>query len=149
MARSAATQSNNSSIEGRTRVTELQLRLLALCKVKGLNWYLLARGAQRPGGLERLYAGQPVESSAEAVKAAMALSGCSSADRQAELAAAAQTELDKVERADVRVVTVLDEDYPSTLRLIWNLPPFLFVRGDSLLRPGWPPAWEKIINPED
>lgn len=110
------------------RVSELQLRLLALCKVKGLNWYLLAREAQRPGGLERLYAGQPVESSTEAVKATTVLRGCDSADRQAELAAAAQTELNKVAQEGVRLVTVLDEDYPSTLRLIWNLPPFLFVR---------------------
>lgn len=114
------------------RVSELQLRLLALCKVKGLNWYLLAREAQRPGGLERLYAGQPVESSTEAVKATAALSGYESADKQAELTAAAQVELDKVTQEGVRLVTVLDDDYPSTLRLIWNLPPFLFVRGQMV-----------------
>lgn len=126
----AATHSNISSIGSRMRVTELQRRLLALCKVKGLNWYLLAREAQRPGGVERLYAGQPIESSAEGVKAAAALAECGAADRQAELVDAAQAELDKVAHDDVRLVTVLDEDYPSTLRLIWNLPPFLFVRGE-------------------
>lgn len=30
----------------------------------------------------------------------------------------------------VRLVTVLDDDYPTNLRLIYNRPPFLFVRGE-------------------
>jgi DNA processing protein len=30
------------------------------------------------------------------------------------------------------LITVLDEGYPRTLRLIYNLPPFLFVRGELL-----------------
>ncbi len=45
--------------------------------------------------MEGLYAGQPVESSTERVKAATALAECGSADKQTELADAAQAELDK------------------------------------------------------
>jgi DNA processing protein len=40
-----------------------------------------------------------------------------------------QEEIDKIEHDDVRLVTVLDDSYPPTLRLIYNLPPFLFIRG--------------------
>ena len=43
-----------------------------------------------------------------------------SAVQQAELAAS----------NGARLVTVLDKEYPATLRLIFNLPPFLFVRGE-------------------
>jgi DNA processing protein len=46
--------------------------------------------------------------------------------------AAAQAELDKVTQEDLRLVTVLDEHYPSTLRLVWNLLPFVFLRGQVL-----------------
>lgn len=33
------------------------------------------------------------------------------------------------EEVGARLVTVLDEEYPANLRLVFNLPPFLFVRG--------------------
>ncbi len=33
------------------------------------------------------------------------------------------------EERGVRVITVLDEDYPTNLRQVYNRPPFLFVRG--------------------
>jgi DNA processing protein len=35
-----------------------------------------------------------------------------------------------LERDDVRLVTVLDDAYPTNLRLIYDRPPFLFVRGE-------------------
>jgi DNA processing protein len=35
-----------------------------------------------------------------------------------------------LESVGVSLVTVLDDDYPTNLRLIYNRPPFLFVRGD-------------------
>ncbi len=38
-------------------------------------------------------------------------------------------EVEKAAALGARLVTVLDHDYPATLRLIFNLPPFLFVRG--------------------
>lgn len=109
------------------RVTDQQLRLLALCKVKGVNWHLIARETQRPGGLDRLWAGSPVEASVEAVKAAEAIRAIAGA--QDEYAAAARAELDKVSQGDVRLVTVIDNGFPPNLRLVHNPPPFLFVRG--------------------
>lgn len=109
------------------RPTDAQLRLLALCKVKGVNWYLIAREAQRPGGVDRLWAGTPLEGSKQAVEAADLLTeAAATLDQYAE---AAQAEVDKIRADDVRLTTVIDEDFPPTLRLIPNAPPFLFVRG--------------------
>ena len=110
-------------------LTTDQVRLLGLCKVKGLSWHLIAREAQRPDGLDRLWSGTPVESSPEATKAAGLLAEHRSGDQQAELRSAVQQQLDKIQHNDVRLVTVIGDGYPSTLRLIYNLPPFLFIRG--------------------
>jgi DNA processing protein len=41
----------------------------------------------------------------------------------------AESILEQAEARGVQVVTVLDEEYPSSLREIYNRPPFLFVRG--------------------
>ncbi|WP_018686853.1 DNA-processing protein DprA [Actinokineospora enzanensis] len=109
------------------RLTEQQLRLLALCKVKGVAWYLIAREAQRPGGVDRLWNASPLESSADAAKAVEALTPIGGAFE--DYAAQAQAEVDKLRHDDARLITVLDDDFPPTLRLIPNAPPFLFVRG--------------------
>jgi DNA processing protein len=111
------------------RLAKHQVRLLALCKVKGVSWHLIAREAQRPDGLDRLWSGTPVESSPDATKAAGLLAEHRSGDQQAGLRAAVQEEIDKIQHDDVRLVTVIDDGYPPTLRLIYNLPPFLFIRG--------------------
>src|SRR5690606_27236866 len=55
--------------ESRMRITEHQARLLALCRIKGISWYLLAREAQRPDGIDRLWHGETIEQSAEAANA--------------------------------------------------------------------------------
>lgn len=109
------------------QLTKQQLRLLALCKVKGVNWHLIAREAQRPGGVDRLWDVAPLESSVDASKAVEALKPA--APSYEDYAAQAQAEVEKLRHNDVRLTTVLDEDFPSTLRLIPNAPPFLFVRG--------------------
>ena len=112
------------------RITQDQLDLLALCSIKGIDWWLLAREAQRPDGLERLLAGEVTEHTPEAQDAARLI-----ADNRLELhehRAAAQREVDRAAQAGAELVTVLDSGYPRTLRLIWNLPPFLFVRGSLL-----------------
>jgi len=106
---------------------EQQRSLLALCTVRGAHWNVIARAAQRPGGLERLIAGELAEKSLDAERTAEALAGL-----RGVLAA-------QLERADcaieaaaavgARLITVLDDDYPANLRLVYNLPPFLFVRG--------------------
>jgi DNA processing protein len=38
--------------------------------------------------------------------------------------------IDRYEEQGIRVITVLDEDYPLNLRQVYNRPPFLFVRGE-------------------
>jgi hypothetical protein len=74
--------SNKGSMGVRIRLTEHQVRLLALCKVKGVSWNLIAGEAQRPDGLDRLWSGTPVESSPEATKAAGLLAAYRSSDKQ-------------------------------------------------------------------
>ncbi len=41
-----------------------------------------------------------------------------------------ETQILELGREGVSLVTVLDEDYPDNLRLVYNRPPFLFVRGE-------------------
>lgn len=106
---------------------EQQRSLLALCAVRGADWSVIARAAQKPAGLERLIAGELTEKSSDAVRTAKAL---------ADVKVLNSTYLDRADRAvenaaavRARLITVLDDDYPTNLRLIYNLPPFLFVRG--------------------
>ncbi|WP_405146448.1 DNA-processing protein DprA [Sphaerisporangium sp. NBC_01403] len=109
------------------RITEEQARLLAICMVKGVSWHLIAREAQRPEGLARLWAGEIVESSPEATKArALIRQSIPDLDHYLE---AAEQQAGRAVAGGAHIVTVLDPDYPATLRLIFNLPPFLFVRG--------------------
>jgi len=114
------------------QLTDDQARLLALCRIKGVNWYLLAREAQRPNGLNRLWAGELTEQSVESENAASAIRAVSQDELTAGLDQAAES-MQRAESVGARLVTVLDEDYPTNLRLVFNLPPFLFVRGE--LRP--------------
>lgn len=112
------------------------LRLLALCAVrvdgKSLDWSMLARVAST-GGLNELYEGRvPVtESSTARAKTTpmlreglKQLSACE--DRVSE-------ELELAESVGASLVTVFDKDYPSNLRLVPDLPPFLFYRGSLRL----------------
>jgi DNA processing protein len=102
--------------------------LLALCAIQGTSWYAIARGAQEPDGLERLLAGDAVEQSTEALETAQAIRA--GADELPTLVERAASEIEEArEKAGAELVTVLDDDYPANLRLIFNLPPFLFVRG--------------------
>jgi DNA processing protein len=113
-------------------MTQEQLDLLALCRIKGIDWYLLAREAQRPGGLERLLAGQVTENTLDAQQTArLILAAHDTLDGHR---AAAQAQIDRAAEIGAKLLTVLDPDYPRTLRLIFNLPPFLFVRGHLLER---------------
>jgi hypothetical protein len=122
------------------RPTKHQLRLLALCKVKGVSWHLIAREAQRPDGVDRL--GREPRSSPRRMRPQPRGSYWSTcpADQQATLHAAVQQEIDKVQHKDVRLVTVIDNGYPPTLRLIYNLPPFLSsaVPSPTLTCAAWP-----------
>jgi DNA processing protein len=103
--------------------------LLALCALPGVSWHAVARAALEPDGLQRLLSGEPTESSSEGTATALAVkAGLGELPGHVERA---RLEVeDAHEKVGAKLVTVLDEDYPANLRLIFNLPPFLFVRGE-------------------
>jgi DNA processing protein len=101
--------------------------LLALCRIKGVSWYLIAREARRPGGIERLVQGDFTEHTNETIAARAAIRAITHLD---ELRAEARNELESAAAEGISVTTVLDDDYPLNLRIIYNLPPFLFYRGN-------------------
>lgn len=103
------------------------INLLALCRIKGVSWYLIAREASRPGGLDRLLRGEVSEKSVEvsaACRAIVATRG--DMDRLRE---EAHGEITAARTDGISLTTVLDSDYPLNLRTIFNLPPFLFYIG--------------------
>lgn len=110
-------------------IEESPLTLLALCAIDGASWHVIARAAAQPDGLEALMAGEPLEHSKEASSTSALI--VMARDHLDENLARAREEVRLAEtRADARLVTVLDDSYPANLRLIFNLPPFLFVRGE-------------------
>lgn len=116
--------------------TEQQHDLLALCALGDgddkLDWSLLAREASRDGGLDQLLAGSIVERSAAADKARPVLRRLLDTGLDAARARVA-SELDAAAGVGARLVTVLDDGYPTNLRLISNLPPFLFLLGGDFI----------------
>jgi DNA processing protein len=108
--------------------TDAQLHILALCALEGTSWTAIARGAQKPGGLERLLAGEATETSSEGAATATAIAD-GRRDLTSRLDRARREVKEAHEAVGARLVTVLDDDYPANLRLIFNLPPFLFYRG--------------------
>jgi len=105
---------------------EMQSNLLALCAVDHVNWHVIAREAQHPSGLERLLRGDLAEKSKEARATQKLLAA---ADLDAARRRAAEEIRRGQEEVGAKLVTVLDDDYPANLRVIYNLPPFLFYRG--------------------
>lgn len=102
--------------------------LLALCRVPGISWYFVAREAQRPSGLNNLVGGRTSEKSVEAEQTLAILR-----EAEDELPAHRTWVRETIEACEadgIKLVTVLDEGYPANLRLIFNLPPFLFYRGE-------------------
>jgi DNA processing protein len=109
---------------------EMNLRLLALCSIDGVNWNVIAREALRSGGLARLLAGDVAEASRDGETTRARLrEGLESLDERVErMRELLRTTEDKVQ---ARLVTVLDRaEYPSNLRVIPSPPPFLFYRGE-------------------
>ena len=104
---------------------EMQSNLLALCAIDHVNWHVIAREAQHPGGLERLLRGDLAEKSKEARATQKLLAN---ADLDAARCRAAE-EIRRARDVAAKLVTVLDDGYPANLRVIYNLPPFLFYRG--------------------
>jgi DNA processing protein len=104
-----------------------QLRLMALCRIPGLSWFLVAREAQRPGGLDRLLRAEITEVSPEASEGEILLK--ENLYHLEEFVHDVEEGIAEALDVGAQLTTVLDDDYPLTLRTILNLPPFLFVRG--------------------
>jgi DNA processing protein len=107
--------------------TSDRIDLLALCRVKGVSWYFVAREAQRPGGLSRLTAGESTETGSEAAESVAKIREALP-DLDGHRTTVEQI-LVELEATGAGLTTVLDDDYPANLRLIYNLPPFLTYRG--------------------
>lgn len=107
--------------------------LLALCALHHegatVDWNLIARVAQSPAGLEALLAGDVPEDSHAGRKSLPVLRGALTSGGVEAARARVESELAAADRVKARLVTVLDEEYPSNLRQVPNLPPFLFYRG--------------------
>lgn len=101
--------------------------LLALCRVDGISWYFLAREAQRPGGLAALLDGQATEGGVDASRSLELIRAA--AERLPAHRDWVAAMLDGLAADGIGVTTVLDDDYPANLRLIYNPPPFLTYRG--------------------
>jgi DNA processing protein len=104
-------------------VTNDQRRLLALCAIRvdqeSVDWSLIARETQFPGGLDALWEGKVQEQSATAEAAQKVLRR--GLRKASDLYERVDAELAAAEVAGARLVTVLDDDYPANLRLIPNL----------------------------
>jgi DNA processing protein len=113
-------------------VSDTQRRLLELCAIRidreSVDWSLIARQAQLGDGLDLLWRGVVVEKSAAAQRSRPVL--LRGLQDQHSLAERVDSELGAASRYGARLVTVLDPEYPANLRLIPNLPPFLFIRGE-------------------
>lgn len=106
--------------------------LLTLCALrhedKHLDWSLIARESLRPDGIDALLAGEVLETSLAADQARHLLPLMLKERPRAEGRVAEELQL--ADTVGARLVTVIDDDYPTNLLLIPNLPPFLFVRGN-------------------
>lgn len=111
--------------------TNAQRDLLALCALRldkeSVDWSLIAREAVRPDGVARMLRGQVVEKSKAALKATDLLARV--LDQLPRAYERVDEEMGLAAERGAVLVTVLDESYPSNLRLIPNLPPFLFLMG--------------------
>lgn len=109
-----------------------RLRLLALCAIRdgkrGPDWNVIARQAQLDRGVALLYEGVVVERGKAAEQTREMLQA--HLDAMAPFEERAAAELLAAEKVGARLVTVLDDTYPVNLRLVPDLPPFLFYRGE-------------------
>jgi DNA processing protein len=102
-----------------------QAAVLALVRASAGEWYQTADVISEAGSARRLLDGETVIMSAEREQHARQLvSRVTLADL-----AQAQELIDRVTSQGVRLITIVDEDYPENLKLIFNRPPFIWVRG--------------------
>src|SRR5258708_6918669 len=116
---------------GRTMATKDDLiALLAACEAAQqakVPWWQIGRAAARLGSGTALLAEpwEPIDRWEHEV--AFALAHHLDADAQTRW----REQLERWEAADpgLRFMTILDEDYPANLRIVFNPPPFLVMRG--------------------
>jgi DNA processing protein len=120
-------------------ITEGQRRLLALCAIRvdgeGVDWNLIARQAQFDDGLDALWEGRIFETSAAAKRSVRTLRSGIRDHRP--LMERVEAEVEAASHVNAQLVTVLDDGYPPNLRLIPNLPPFIFHRGALVDDDAW------------
>ncbi len=113
-------------------VTDQQRRLLELCAIRidheSVDWSLIARQAQYPSGLDDLWQAIITEKSAAEKRSLPVLR--KGLRNTSTLTQRVVSELEAASGAGAQLITVLDRTYPANLRLIPNLPPFLFYRGE-------------------
>jgi DNA processing protein len=95
---------------------------------KSVDWHLIARTCQSPEALDVVLGGDIPEDSTIATRNLPLLRAALPHIDDAR--ARVDAEVEAASTAGARLTTVLDEDYPANLRLIPNLPPFLFYLGD-------------------
>lgn len=102
-----------------------QAAVLALVQASPGEWYQTADVIAEAGSAIRLLDGPPVIMPEERERQAGELiSRVKAAD-----VPRAEALIDRVTSQGVRLITILDEDYPENLKLIFNRPPFIWVRG--------------------
>jgi DNA processing protein len=102
-----------------------QAAVLALVEASAGEWYQTADVISEAGSAVRLLGREPLVLSAERRQQAdEVVSRVSPASLEL-----AQALIEQVAAQDVRLVTILDDDYPENLKLIFNRPPFIWVRG--------------------
>ena len=102
-----------------------QAAVLALVRASPGEWYQTADVIAEAGGALKLLGGEPMIMSTKRRRHASELA---SRVKPADVSEA-QALIDRVTTQGVRLITIVDEDYPEHLKLIFNRPPFLWVRG--------------------
>ncbi|MER6116223.1 DNA-processing protein DprA [Streptomyces sp. NPDC001743] len=113
-------------------LTDQHRDLLALCAARVgehlIDWNLIARNAQTPDDLAALLDGRLREDGTTTVQRNRPLLQEAIKDLDP-FRDWVDKEVEAARKAGAQLVTVLDPDYPANLRLVPNLPPFLFYRG--------------------
>lgn len=114
-------------------LTPVQRQILALCSLTvaddRCDWGVIARQVDRERSLDGLLAGDVLEDSKRAERTRWVVRTASD-DRWRIAHERADAEHAAAVEAGARITTVLDDDFPLNLRLIHNLPPFLYYRGE-------------------
>jgi DNA processing protein len=102
-----------------------QAAVLALIRACDGEWHQTAGMIAEAGSAARLLDGEPVIMPAGRRQHAAELASRVTPEDVSH----AQALIDRVTAQGARLITILDEDYPENLKLIFNRPPFIWVRG--------------------